>query len=117
MPGQGIRISKYNSLGTFLWTYNGTTGSAYDYAEFTVLPSGSVIWGEGYNGGGARIYKISPSGVLQITGGPYPTNEVWTVFYNRCSNQILGFGGGTTSPNNLQIVNDTNLTVGIVRVW
>ncbi|GIV27350.1 MAG: hypothetical protein KatS3mg027_1164 [Bacteroidia bacterium] len=108
-----MQVSKYNASGGFLWTYNGVGGSYF--SEFATLPSGSVIWGEGFNSGGARIYKISPNGLLQITGGPYSTREVWTIFYNRCSNQILGFGGGTSNMNNLQIVNDTNLTGGTIK--
>ncbi|MEW6774637.1 MAG: SprB repeat-containing protein, partial [Bacteroidota bacterium] len=109
-----MMLAKYNSAGAFQWLYNGSSGSGY-FSEFCTLPSGSTLWGEGFNAGGARIYKISANGALQITAGPFSTREVWTIFYNRCSGQVLGFGGGTSDMNNLQIVNDTNLTGGTIK--
>ena len=110
-----MMLAKYNSAGTFQWLYNNGSGGSGYFSEFCALPSGSVLWGEGFNSGGARIYKISSNGILQITGGPYSTREVWTIFYNRCTGQVLGFGGGTSDMNNLQIVNDTNLTGGTIK--
>jgi gliding motility-associated-like protein len=112
--GPPMLLAKYNAAGAFQWTFTGNSPFGY-YSEFCALPSGSTLWGQGFNSGGAYIYKISTNGIMQINAGPFSTQEVWTIFYNRCTGQVLGFGGGTSNSNNLQIVNDTNLTGGVVK--
>lgn len=110
-----MMLAKYSSAGTFLWTFNGNAGGGY-YSEFCTLPSGSTLWGQGFNPGGVRIYKISTNGVIQINAGPFTNQlEVWTIFYNKCTGNVLGFGGGTSNTNNLIIVNDTNLTGSTIK--
>jgi gliding motility-associated-like protein len=109
-----FKLSKYTAGGSLIWTYTVPAGWAQSYySKFCIIPqSGSTLIGEGFNSAGTpNVMKIDPSGNLVLTAtnlsGSY---EIWVMFYNRCSGKLAGFGGGVQSPNNIQLMSDTNLT-------
>ena len=113
------KLSKYSSLGTFLWTFtNPAIWANYNgqlcYTKFCVLfNSGTIYIGEGFTNtlNGCRIMKINNIGVLTYTS-PYfgVNNEIWEMYFNNCSKQLIAFGGGTNSNHNIKIIADTNLS-------
>lgn len=110
-------LAKYTANGNLLWTY--TMPSTWNplgsfYSKFCILPkSGTVFMGEAFNTSGPRVMKISSTGTLDITSQNLPpNNEIWVMFYNPCSGQLIAFGGGTASADNIHIISDTNLTSG-----
>lgn len=113
---------KYNAAGNWLWTFTNPAGFASNgsysfYSKFCVLHhSGSIFIGEGLQGSGPRILKINSSGNLVITSANFSgNNECWTMFYNACTEQLIGFGGGTSATLNLQQINDTMLTGATIK--
>jgi len=110
-------LAKYSSIGNLLWTFTNQlnwSSDCYAYSKFCILPhSGTTFMGEGFNTSGPRVMKISPGGAL-VTTSPNlpPNNEIWVMFYNRCLGQLIAFGGGTQSSDNIHIISDTNLTAG-----
>ncbi|MGD0711122.1 MAG: gliding motility-associated C-terminal domain-containing protein [Bacteroidales bacterium] len=109
-------IAKYSNIGTLIWTFTEPIGWAYGlyYSKFGILPhSGTTFMGEGFDPSGPQVIKISPSGTLVVTSPNLgPNNEIWSMFYNRCTGQLIAFGGGTAYDYNLHIIADTNLTSG-----
>ncbi len=109
-----FKLSKYSAGGSIIWTFTNPSGWAYDtyYSRFCVLQSGTVFIGEGFNtGAGTRAMKINSSGILVTTSMSFSgSNEIWKMFYNRCTGQLIGFGGGVFGVDNLQMIADTNLT-------
>jgi len=110
-----FKLSKYNAAGTPLWTY--TNPSTWDaaatcYSKFCIMPlTGTVVIGEGFNPSGPMVQKISPSGILMLTTGNLSGNEeIWVMFYNRCTSKLVGFGGGVIYSSNMQVSADTSLT-------
>lgn len=110
-----FKVIKYSALGVPLWVFTVPIGwsSGNYYSRFCVLPySGSLYWGEGFNySPGPSVLKLNSSGVM-IMASPYMigNNEIWTMFYNGCTKQLIGFGGGTDADNNMKIIADTNLS-------
>ncbi len=112
------KLSKYSSAGVFQWTFtNPSTWSnnifTYWYSKFCIMRnSGTTFIAEGYSGAsGNQIMKIGSNGLLTLTSTYFgANNEIWTMFYNTCSNQILAFGGGTNSNHNIKNIADTNLS-------
>ncbi|MDD5571409.1 MAG: gliding motility-associated C-terminal domain-containing protein [Bacteroidales bacterium] len=109
-----FKICKYTNTGILLWTFTTPYGwNNYEtYSKFCVIhKSGSIFLGEGaWVYPNPRIMKIPTSGTNSITSGNLPSNdEIWFMFYNSCTEQLLAFGGGTLNGDNLKIV-DTNLT-------
>ncbi|MBW6483197.1 MAG: gliding motility-associated C-terminal domain-containing protein [Vicingaceae bacterium] len=107
------KLAKYDASGNFLWTFtlpNGFSNSAESYSEFGLIrQSGSVYIGEGF--GVPSIIKINSNGNLMFnTPITTPNNEIWTIFYNPCTEKMLGFGGGTSGFENVYLFSDTNLT-------
>ncbi|MCX6231348.1 MAG: gliding motility-associated C-terminal domain-containing protein [Bacteroidetes bacterium] len=118
------KLSKYSSTGVFLWTFTnpaiwGNFGSELSYSKFCVLPtSGTTFIGEGFAGSnpGSRIMKIGNNGILTYTSPFFGlNNEIWRMFYNNCSKQLIAFGGGTQNYDNLKIITDTNLNGSISK--
>ncbi len=111
------KLSKYSTTGTLLWTFTKPYGWGLDkfYSKFCVLPnSGTTFIGEGFSNTHPRIMKINSNGLLNYTSIPNgANNEIWSMFYNNCTKQLLAFGGGTNSNNNIKIIADTNLTNAI----
>ncbi len=120
-----FKVTKYSATGTFLWTFtnpstwstqSSTSGSIFYYSKFCVLrSSGSVFIGEGLDNNnsnpGPMIMKVNSSGNLILTSNHFPPcYEIWQMFYNKCSGKLIGFGGGTNTSNNLQLINDTNIS-------
>ncbi len=113
------RVAKYSNNGLHLWTYTlpntnwSVLGTNYHYSKFCVLrSSGSVFIGEGINNpDGPRIIKLNTLGTQILMSihliGNY---EIWQMFYNKCNGKLIGFGGGTVNPNNLQLINDTSIS-------
>jgi len=116
------QLAKYSSAGNLLWTFTNPATWAptyFGYSKFCLIPQNETVFiGEGWNDSGPRIMKINAAGSL-ITTSPYyaGSEEIWVMFYNRCNNQICGFGGGTQTPNNIQQVTDTNLTTSNVSCF
>ncbi|MCX6230585.1 MAG: gliding motility-associated C-terminal domain-containing protein [Bacteroidetes bacterium] len=112
------KLSKYNSTGNFIWTFTNpitwaTSSLNYYYSKFCSLTnSGTTFIGEGFqNNPGARIMKINSSGTLTFTSVSFGmNNEIWHMFYNNCSKQLIAFGGGTIFDDNIKIIADTNLS-------
>ena len=112
------KLSKYTSTGNFLWTFTNLNDWAlsqgYFYSKFCVIKStGTSFIGEGYHNqfAGCRIMKINSSGTLDyISPHMGMNNEIWSMFYNNCSKQLIAFGGGTVAYANMRIIADTNLT-------
>lgn len=112
------KLSKYTSAGTLIWTFTNPAGfgSTYGYySRFCIIPSsGSTVIGEGWNSSGPLVMKINPSGALVYTTPNFPGNqEIWVMFYNRCTGKMVGFGGGTANANNMQIIADTSLSTSV----
>ena len=112
------KLTKYSPSGKYLWTFDfpsdwSISGSQW-YSKFCLLPaSGSVFIGEGVGGNGPRVMKIDSYGFLVLTSNDFiGTEEIWVMFYNRCNGSLIGFGGGITYPNNMQMISDTNLMAG-----
>jgi len=109
------KVAKYTSSGTLVYTFTNPTGWAMDtyYSKFCVLPAtGTVYISEGYNyGSGPAIMKLNQAGNLILTSPNFAgSNEIWAIYYNRCTEQLVGFGGGTSNQNNFHVLADTNLT-------
>lgn len=108
------KTAKYSPDGTLLWTYTWPNNWSY-YTELTVIPtSGSVFIGEGFSfSDGPKVMKLTTNGDLDFMTDPLPgaaadnTQEIWVMFYNYCTHQLIGFGGSTSSSNNMQIFPDT----------
>jgi len=114
-----LKIAKYTSAGSFVWVYTNPAtwgdfgGGAYSYSRFCILPqSGTIFNGEGCDYTvGPQIMKINTSGNVVYTSPNLTGNEeIWVMFYNRCSAQLIAFGGCTTNTNDIQILSDTNIT-------
>jgi gliding motility-associated-like protein len=110
-------LAKYSATGNIIWTYTipfDWCPNGFYYSRFCILPNtGTTFMGEAFNGSGPRIMKISSDGILQIVSPNFPpNNEIWLMFYNRCSGQLIAFGGGTADDDNIHIISDTNLTSG-----
>lgn len=111
-----FKLAKYSSSGGIIWTFTNPAG--WDaiqncYSKFCVLHnSGTTFIGEGFNyNPGPRIMKINSSGTLIYTSPSWlNSNEIWQMFYNRCTGQLIGFGGGIYGNDNLHEIADTNLT-------
>lgn len=119
-----FKLSKYSSNGTFVWTYTLTGWSyssslgVFSYSRFCVIPNtGTIFIGEGVNTSvGPRVMKLSTNGTLQKISNNFAGNqEIWVMFYNRCTGRLNGFGGGTQNSNNLQMIADTNLTSSTIK--
>lgn len=109
------KLAKYTPGGTLLWTYTEPAGfgSTYGYySRFCIIPqSGTSVIGEGWNASGPLVLKVDPSGTQVYQTGNLPGNmEIWVMFYNRCTQKLVGFGGGTANSMNMQVIADTNLT-------
>jgi len=108
------KLAKYDANGNFIWTYTNPAGFGNDiyYSRFCTLPvSGTSFIGEAWNGSGPRVMKIDNAGNLILTSPNLANNqEIWVMFFNRCTGNMVGFGGGTQNPNNMQMIADTNLT-------
>ena len=117
-----FKLSKYSNSGAFLWTFTNPDdwaftgleyGAEYFYSKFCVLyNSGTTYIGEGFSyNDGSRIMKINNDGTLNYTS-PYfgDNNETWRMMFNDCSKQLIAFGGGTKTNDNIKIILDTNLS-------
>ena len=120
-----FKLTKYSNLGAFLWTYTNPSNWSYSngnyYSKFCVLTTtGTSFIGEGFTGPnpGSRVMKISTTGSLTTTS-PYfgINNEIWRMFYNNCSKQIIAFGGGTQNNHNMKVIADTNLNSSISKIF
>ena len=110
-----FKLAKYDNSGSFLWVFENpwAWGDVVYYSVPCVLPhSGTTFIGEGYADASSRIMKIRPNGNLQLNfSPPTPTaQEIWRMFYNHCTKQLIGFGGGVTNLLNLHLIADTNLS-------
>jgi gliding motility-associated-like protein len=116
------KLSKYSDSGVFLWTFTNPLNwctLANVYSKFCLLlNSGTVFIGEGYTGSnpGSRVMKIGNNGILSNTS-PYfgINNEIWKMFYNNCSKQLIAFGGGTKYNHNIKVIADTNLSISVSK--
>lgn len=109
------KVAKLDPFGNLLWTYTLQSDWCPEiraYSEFTVLPkSGSLFMGEGFNVSGPRVFKLSTDGIKLLESSNFlPNNEIWSMFFNSCSGQLIAFGGGTSALNNTYSIADTNLT-------
>lgn len=110
------KLAKYSSTGSLLWTFTNPAnwGLSATYSKFCVIhQTGTIFLGEGakWNSGGTypRIMKINSDGTINITSAELPSDdEIWLMFYNRCTGQLVAFGGGILNGDNVKIV-DTNL--------
>jgi gliding motility-associated-like protein len=118
-----FKTAKYNSNGALLWTFTnpatwGDFGGSICYSRFCILnKTGTLFIGECcYYDDGPRIMKINSQGTLVYTSNNlFGNEEIWVMFYNRCTSQLIGFGGGTFNPDNIQIISDTNLLSSMVK--
>ncbi len=114
-----FKLSKYTGNGIYLWTFTNPPAWGTDYySRFCVIfQSETVFISEGLQlTVGAQIMKINPDGTLQFTSINFSgSSEIWKMFYNRCTGQLVGFGGGITNSNNLHLIADTNLTSGTAK--
>jgi hypothetical protein len=101
-----IYVCKYSPVGTLLWTHTVTSSTMYE-GDFLVNKfTFQTYIGEGFNGGGAYIYRLGPNGtadgwVSNINSGYV---EIWEMCFVRNGSSLMAIGGGT----------QTNLTGGIV---
>ena len=118
-----FKLSKYSNTGAHLWTFTNPSnwGFPQEYSKFCVLPnSGTTFIAEGslFTGTSNRIMKIDYNGVLNYTSQGFgQNNEIWHMFYNNCSRQLIGFGGGTNSTHNIKLIADTNLSSGTSKCF
>jgi gliding motility-associated-like protein len=108
-----FKLSKYTSSGVCKWTFTSSyLWGNYHYSKLCVLPqSGTVFIGEGADEYGPMVMKIDNSGFMKIKSQNFSgSEEIWVMFYNHCTGQLAGFGGGTKEFNNLQLISDTNLS-------
>ncbi len=112
-------ISKYSPAGLFQWTIDlSPAGPASNgskcYADFCVIPSGSIFIATGFDTSltiGGMVSKISTAGSL-VTTATWPialNKEGWVINYNKCSNVLLIGGGGTTNYVSMRMGIDTSL--------
>jgi len=114
------KLAKYSSVGNLLWTFTNPLTWAPShryYSELCILPqSGSVLIGEGWNYDGPRIMRINKYGSLSATSAYfYNSEEIWLINYDNCTGRIMGFGGGTQTPYDLQMISDTNFSGNTVK--
>ena len=116
------KLSKYSNSGVLLWTFTNPINwcpLAIAYSKFCLLfNSGTAFIGEGYSGSnsGSRVMKISNNGILVNTSSYFGINdEIWKMFYNNCSKQLIAFGGGTQNNHNMKVILDTNLNSHISK--
>ena len=117
------KLAKYSPGGTLLWTYTTLAGWGNGwntYSKFCVIPqTGTTFMGEAEaSGGSAKVAKINSAGAQVFLTPPLSGNpEIWLMLYNRCTQKLIGFGGGTSTPANMQILSDTNLTSNISQCF
>jgi len=112
-------LSKYDPTGVFQWTISLSPGGGHSnesagYADFCVIPSGSIFIASGFDStfvNGGFVTKISPAGFV-VAKKLWPNaynQEGWVINYNKCSNVLLVGGGGTANYISMKFGIDTSL--------
>jgi gliding motility-associated-like protein len=114
-----FQLTKFDSSGNQLWTYNATAISAnQEYGDFTVdKVTGTSYLVEGWGGWtiGSTADKVNTLGthLLSYPGpGGGQMNEMWRAEFDQCAGKvIIGAGGNnTTSPWKQACLLDTTMT-------
>ena len=112
-----FKLSQYSSTGLFLWTFTNPVSFSSGvnwYSKFCALTNtGTTFIGEAAGNVylGCQIMKISNDGTLSYTSIKDSTNdEIWRMYYNNHNKQLIAFGGGTNSNQNIKMIADTNLS-------
>jgi gliding motility-associated-like protein len=109
------KVAKYSPNGVLLWTFNGvliapawSSGAGIGKISNFVVDklNGKFYMGQGYNGSGAVITRYDANGNYDnfITTPNTNYEEVWEMSFQCSTGNILGFGGGTTTNNNLGLI-------------
>lgn len=102
-----LYVSKYSVTGHLLWTHLITSSTMYEGDFLVEKSSGSVYISEGFNGGGAYVYRINNNGIADGWSSQiYNTFvEIWEMQFDHTSGNIIACGGGTQSNLNGGIIN------------
>ncbi len=108
-----MKLRKYNSAGTLVWTYN----TPWDTANYWLGTFATDLAGNSYvtAGSNAKIQKISPAGGLLWSNSGGAMDEYWEIAFN-CDQTKLIIGGtrltGIPSPTGDGVIFDINTTNG-----
>ena len=102
----GIYVNKYSDTGALLWSHAVTSSTQYE-GDFLVDRSMELVYiGEGFNGGGAYIYRLNSAGTADGWVSQVNTSyvEIWEMAFARNGSSLIAIGGGTASNLNGGIV-------------
>lgn len=110
-----MKLRKYNSTGTMVWTYN----TPWDTANYWLGTLATDLAGNSYvtAGSNAKIQKVDVSGALVWSNTGGSMDEYWNISFN-CDQTKLIVGGtrlnGLPSPTGDGVIFDINTTNGNV---
>lgn len=110
-----MKLRKYNSTGTVVWTYN----TPWDTANFWLGTLATDLAGNSYvtAGSSAKIQKVDASGAMVWSASGGSMDEYWNICFN-CDQTKLIVGGtrlnGLPSPTGDGVIFDINTTNGSV---
>ncbi len=117
--GFNPKVSKYDNIGTLLWTFGGVVVAPPWNSMGNFGPSlkivgnfvvdkltGKTYVGEGYNSTGTQAIRIDGAGNYNtfISTKVSTWQEIWDMGFHCASGKVYGLGGGTNS----------NLSVGLI---
>jgi gliding motility-associated-like protein len=115
---ENMKVAKYNTSGTILWTFNGAVpsvswqskGDVGYMGNFVVdKSSGKVYIGQGFVGSGTQIVRLTTNAVYDtfISTKDVDFQEIWEMNFNCKTGTVFGMGGGTTSNINFGEISST----------
>ena len=110
-----MKLRKYNSAGTVVWTYN----TPWDTANYWLGTLATDLAGNSYvtAGSAAKIQKVDPSGAMVWSNSGGSMDEYWNISFN-CDQTKLIVGGtrlnGLPAPTGDGVIFDINTSNGNV---
>ncbi|MES2286707.1 MAG: T9SS type B sorting domain-containing protein [Bacteroidota bacterium] len=111
-----MKLRKYNSTGTMVWTYN----TPWDTANYWLGTLATDLAGNSYvtAGSSAKIQKVDVSGAMVWSASGGSMDEYWNISFN-CDQTKLITGGtrlnGLPSPTGDGVIFDINTSTGSVN--
>ncbi len=105
-----IVILKFSPAGNLIWSHIVISNYTYDGNFLLDKLANKMYVSEGFNGGGARAYRLNLNGVADgfwsQQNGSF--REMWDMIFDCKMNRIIGVGGGTNSNLNGGLINPSN---------